>query len=174
MDFANSLLNLALLVGLVVLLIIIFFFHQVILKKKDEKFGKGGRLEGKPTTILDEKEDKKKCEICYGTIDDDSVAVCTCNRIFHSACAKPTGACPFCNTRYEDMMVRDPEKTRCPKCGRFIRGNACEHCNIVVSSPDDTFVCKCGNVIDYDKPVCKVCGAVYEPVTTMREKKQKT
>jgi len=174
MGFENTIVNLAIILGLVVLLVVVFVLHQFVLAKRREKNGETGKSEKKPTTILDEKEDKKKCEICYGTIDDDSIAVCKCNRIFHNACAKPTGACPFCNTKYEDMMVRDPEKTRCPKCGRFIKGNICHNCNIVISSIDDTFVCKCGNVIDYDKPVCKVCGAVYEPVVTMKERNQKT
>jgi hypothetical protein len=172
MEFGSTILNLAIVIGLVVLLIVALILHQFVIQKKNEKFGKGGESKEKPTIILDEKEDKKKCEICYGAIEDDPVAICgKCGRIFHDACAKPTGACPYCNTKYDEMEVREPERTRCPICGRFIKGNICPDCDAVVPIKDGTFTCKCGNTVDCDKPVCKVCGAVYETAMRITEKK---
>ncbi|MCL2333674.1 hypothetical protein [Candidatus Methanoplasma termitum] len=123
---------------------------------------------------MDEKEDKKKCEICYGTIENDPIAICKkCGKTFHDACAKPTGACPYCNTKYEGMEIREPERTRCPICGRFIKGNMCPNCDAVIPIKDGTFVCKCGNTVDCDKPVCKNCGAVYETAMRVIEKNKK-
>ncbi len=125
----------------------------------------------KTTYFLDEGEDNKKCEICYGEINNEDVAVCKCGKIFHKACAEPTNTCPYCSTTFDQMDVRQPERTRCPICGRYVKGNICE-CGAVLPRKDNTFLCSCGNRVDVNKPVCKKCGAVYEIVTmqTMKRK----
>jgi len=163
MDLGNTVFTLGIVLLLVILVAIVFIFQGYVFAKFNIK----GKITGvgakKSTTFLDEKEDEKKCEICYGKIERDPVAVCPCGKIFHAACAEPTGSCPYCGGKYEQMTVREPERTRCPRCGEFLRGNICK-CGAVIPRPDKTFACKCGNMVDADKPVCKNCGAVYEPV----------
>ena len=115
---------------------------------------------------MDDGESEKICDICYGKIDEDPIAKCTCGKIFHDACAKPTGSCPYCGAGHGTMEVREPERSRCPVCGRFLKGSICP-CGAVIPKSDDTFLCKCGNTVDSNKPVCRKCGAVYE-VTVMK------
>ncbi len=126
---------------------------------------------GKTTYFLDEGEDEKKCEICYGRIGEEHVAVCGCGRTFHEACAKPTGTCPYCGCGYNDMEVRRPVRARCPVCGRFVSGSICE-CGAVLPRKDNTFLCSCGNRVDVGKPVCRKCGAVYENMTAKPVKRK--
>lgn len=116
------------------------------------------------TYFLDEGEDGKKCEICYGKILEDDVALCLCGKLFHEACARPTGTCPYCGSEYGAMEVRRPIRARCPICGRFVSGNMCA-CGAVLPRKDNTFLCSCGNRVDVGKPVCRRCGAVYENMT---------
>jgi predicted amidophosphoribosyltransferase len=59
------------------------------------------------------------------------------------------------------MEIREPVLARCPTCGRPLKGGICS-CGTVMPRKDNTFVCKCGNVVDAKRPVCKKCGAVYE------------
>ncbi|MCL2318130.1 MAG: hypothetical protein FWC44_03655, partial [Methanomassiliicoccaceae archaeon] len=126
-----------------------------------EKSGKGSK---KSTNFLDEKDDGKKCEICYGKIGEFNVAECPCGKMFHAACAEPTGQCPYCGTKYEQMKVRESERTLCPRCKEPISGNICS-CGAVIPRNDKTFMCSCGREVDADKPVCRYCGATYEPVS---------
>lgn len=161
--------NKLLALGIIILLVAIVAILVVIQGYVMSKFNLNTRLTGRKgkkgsTIFMDEGEGEKKCEICYGKIENDPVAECKCGKIFHDACAKPTGACPYCGTSYAKMTVREPERTRCPACGRFLKGNICS-CGAVIPRKDETFICKCGNIVDSDKPVCKKCGAVYEPVT---------
>jgi hypothetical protein len=162
--------------GIIILLVVLLAIAVVVQAYLTSKYDLGSKIKGKPrkksTTFLDEGEDEKKCEICYGKIDNDPVAICSCGRIFHDACAKPTGSCPYCGTGYEGMIVREPERTRCPVCGRFMKGNICS-CGAVIPKKDNTFTCKCGNVVDADKPVCRKCGAIYEPTVMKVFKEQK-
>lgn len=118
----------------------------------------------KTTKKLDEGEDEKKCDICLGIISEDPVAACKCGKLFHDACARPTGSCPYCGTPYEELEVRDPIRTRCPVCGRFIKGGVCV-CGSMIPRLDNTFMCSCGNRVDASKPTCKRCGAAYEKVS---------
>ncbi|MDR2698860.1 MAG: hypothetical protein LBB30_04210 [Candidatus Methanoplasma sp.] len=161
MDFANTVFTL----GIIILLVIAIAIAFVIQGYAESRYNLRGKITGKSekksTTFLDEGEDEKKCEICYGQIGSDPLAECSCGRVFHDACARPTGSCPYCAAPYGEMEVREPEKRRCPACGRFLSGNSCS-CGAVIPGKDNTFVCGCGNIVDADKPVCKRCGAVYE------------
>jgi len=146
---------------LVVAIAIVFLLQGYLEARYNLRDKITGKSKKESTTFLDESEGEKKCEICYGVIDEDPIAKCTCGRIFHDACARPTGSCPYCAAPYEKMEVREPERSRCPVCGRFLKGNICS-CGAVIPRRDDTFLCKCGNRVDVDKPVCRKCGAVYE------------
>ncbi|MDR1690468.1 MAG: hypothetical protein LBR42_01315 [Candidatus Methanoplasma sp.] len=172
MDIVNTIIPLAIVVLLVIAIAIVFIIQGYL----EAKYNLRGRLTGKSkkksTTFLDEGEDEKKCDICYGKIDADPIAKCACGKMFHDACAKPTGSCPYCGAGYGSMEVREPERTRCPVCGRFMKGSICD-CGAVIPKKDETFVCKCGGTVDTDKPVCKKCGAVYESVTMKIYKEQK-
>jgi hypothetical protein len=172
MDLANIAFPLGMIIVLVILIAIVFVFQGYMEAKYDLRGKITGKSKKKSTTFLDEKEDSKKCEICYGDIEADPVAMCTCGMIFHDACAKPTGSCPYCGAGYGDMTVREPERTRCPVCGRFLKGNICS-CGAVIPSKDGTFICKCGNEVKMAKPICKKCGASYETatMTVLKEKK---
>ncbi|MCL2296404.1 MAG: hypothetical protein FWC29_04925 [Methanomassiliicoccaceae archaeon] len=172
METGNTILSLAIIIVLVILLATVFVIHGYIGAKYDIRNKLTGKSRKESTTFLDEGEDEKKCEICYGKIENDPVAMCSCGRIFHDACAKPTGSCPYCGERYEDMEVREPERKRCPVCGRFLKGNICS-CGAVLPKKDNTFICKCGGVVDADKPVCRKCGAVYETAFMKVLKEQK-
>ncbi|MDR0508954.1 MAG: hypothetical protein LBG63_03925, partial [Candidatus Methanoplasma sp.] len=164
METGDVIFSLGIITALVVLLATVLVIQGYIGAKYDVRNKLLGRSKKESTTFLDEGEDEKKCDICYGKIDNDPVAMCFCGKIFHDACAKPTGSCPYCGGKYEDMDVREPERNRCPVCGRFLKGNICS-CGAGIPRRDNTFICKCGNVVDADKPVCKKCGAVYEPAT---------
>lgn len=171
MELENPVLALGLIVILLGVIAIIFYIQVSItskLKIKSLLNKKGARG---TTYFLDEGEDEKKCDICYGKIENEELAVCKCGRLFHRACAEPTGSCPYCGTPFSEMGVREPQKARCPVCGRFVTGSICE-CGAVLPRKDNTFLCSCGNRVDVNKPVCRKCGAVYESVTmkTMRKK----
>lgn len=172
MGFESIILPLGIIVVMVVLLAIVFVIQGYLAAKYDLRGKLTGRQSGKSTTFLDEGEDEKKCEICYGSIDSDPVAKCPCGRIFHDACAKPTGSCPYCGAEYAQMEIREPERKRCPVCGRFLKGSICS-CGAVIPKKDNTFVCKCGNLVDTDKPVCRKCGAVYETAVMKVYREQK-
>ena len=178
-NFINPFMDLgstAFTLGIILLLVILLAIAVILQAYLGAKYDLSGKITGKsrkkPTTFLDEGEDEKKCDICYGKIDNDPIAKCSCGKIFHDACAKPTGSCPYCGAPYGSMEVREPERTRCPVCGRFMKGNICS-CGAVIPSKDDTFMCKCGNIVDADKPVCKKCGAVYETTTMKVFREQK-
>jgi hypothetical protein len=127
----------------------------------------------KTTYFLDEGDEKKPCEICLGAITDHGVAECVCGKVFHEACARPTGACPYCGCRFEEMRVRAPRRPRCPVCGRYVRGSICA-CGAVLPRSDNTFLCSCGNRVDTSSPVCSVCNATYaRTVMTSRKGKDK-
>jgi len=174
MDLGNTIFNLGMIILLVILIAIVLLFQGYL----GAKYNLRGKLTGmgakKSTTFLDEKEDNKKCDICYGMIEGYPMAVCTCGKLFHAACAEPTGSCPYCKAKYEKMTIRSPERTQCPRCGELLRGNTCT-CGAVIPGPNKTFACKCGNLVDVDKPVCKKCGAVYESATLeiFKEKEKK-
>lgn len=172
MDLGNTVFLLGMIILLVVVIAIVFVLQGYIMSKYDINNKLLGKSRKESTTFLDGGEDEMKCEICYGKIDSDPLAECTCGKIFHDACARPTGSCPYCGAAYEGMNVREPERVRCPVCGRFMKGSICE-CGAVIPKKDETFVCKCGNVVDSQKPVCKKCGAVYESVTMKVYKEQK-
>ncbi|MCL2510061.1 MAG: hypothetical protein FWF07_03170 [Methanomassiliicoccaceae archaeon] len=168
----NTVLSLGIIILLVALLAITFVVHGYVGAKYNLRGKLTGQSRKESTTFLDDGEDEKKCEICYGKIDKDPIAMCPCGKIFHEACAKPTGSCPYCGVRYEEMEVREPEMKRCPVCGRFLKGNICS-CGAVIPKRDNTFICKCGGVVDVDKPVCRKCGAVYESAVMKVFREQK-
>jgi predicted amidophosphoribosyltransferase len=62
------------------------------------------------------------------------------------------------------MVIRESARIWCPECGRPMKSGHCA-CGAVAPGKDNTFICKCGNVVDVDKPVCRKCGAVYEPTS---------
>ena len=121
MEFGSTILSLGIILMLVILFAIVFVIHGYVRAKYDLRDILSGKSKKESTTFLDEGEDEKKCEICYGKIDKDPIAICSCGRIFHDACAKPTGSCPYCGGRYEGMEIRAPESKRCPVCGRFLK-----------------------------------------------------
>ncbi|MCK9322829.1 MAG: hypothetical protein RBR05_04365 [Candidatus Methanomethylophilaceae archaeon] len=172
MDLGNDIITLGIIIGLVIVVAILFVVQSYVFGKYKISSKLNGIKSEKSTYFLDEGEDEKKCEICRGNIADDPIAICTCGKIFHDACAKPTDACPYCGAKYETMEIRDPIKTRCPICGRFVKGNICE-CGAVLPRKDETFICKCGNRVDMSKPVCKKCGAIYESVSMHVYKEKK-
>lgn len=165
MDFENPIFLLGMIILLVALIAIVVVVQGYIGAKYDlgTKL-RGGKKKNESTIFLDEGESEKKCEICYGKIENDPIAECKCGKIFHDACARPTGSCPYCGAKYEEMEVREPERNRCPVCGRFLSGSICS-CGAVIPRKDETFTCKCGNTVDMNKPVCRKCGAVYESAT---------
>jgi hypothetical protein len=164
MDLVNTIITLGIIILLVASLAIVFIFQGYL----DARYGLRDRVKGKPrkksTTFLDEGEDEKKCDICYGRINNDPIAICTCGKTFHDACARPTDSCPYCGARYEKMEIREPVMARCPDCGRPLKGGICS-CGAAMPRKDNTFTCRCGNVVDADKPVCRRCGAIYEATT---------
>jgi len=164
MDMANTIFTLGIILMLVVLIAIVFISQGYVFAILQREKDKEGKSKKKPTTFLDEGEDEKKCDICYGAIQNNSVAVCKCGKIFHEACARPTDVCPYCGVRYEKMEIREPKMARCPSCKRPMKGGRCS-CGAAMPRKDNTFVCKCGNIVDGKKPVCKKCGATYEEVT---------
>ncbi|MDR0887907.1 MAG: hypothetical protein LBM39_01815 [Candidatus Methanoplasma sp.] len=164
MDFGTTTSMLAIVIVLVTVISIVILVKVHLDSKQTLKNVSSGKNGGKPTYFLDEGEDEKKCDICYGEIGDDPVAKCACGKIFHDACARPTGACPYCGAPYVKMTVRDPVRSRCPVCGRFVKGGICA-CGAVLPRRDGTFLCSCGARVDGKKPVCRKCGAVYESVT---------
>jgi hypothetical protein len=166
MDLGNTVLSLGIVILLVAAIAIVFVLQGYLEARYGLRKRLTGRTKEKSTTFLDEGEDEKKCEICYGKIDEDPLAKCPCGKIFHDACAKPTGSCPYCGAAYDKMEVREPERSRCPVCGRFLKGSICS-CGAVIPKKDDTFRCRCGGIVDANKPVCRKCGAVYE-ITTMK------
>ena len=162
MDLANTIFTLGIILMLVILVAIVFLFQGYIFARYEVKQKLIGRPKKESTTFLDEGEDEKKCDICYGTINNDPIANCPCGKIFHEACARPTGTCPYCGVRFENMEIREPVMARCPTCGRPMKGGICSSCGTAMPRKDNTFVCKCGNIVDAKKPICKKCGAVYE------------
>jgi len=104
---------------------------------------------------------KDVCGICLGLVSKgDVIAECGCGQIFHDACAKPTGACPYCDSPYVGFKTESPDCVKCPSCGSDVVGNVCA-CGALVNR-GGTFVCGCGNVLDASDPVCGKCGARYE------------
>jgi len=171
MELNNPVLALGLIIILIGVIAIVFYV-QIRLTSKlkiEGAFGKGKSR--KTTYFLDEGEDEKKCEICYGELGCEDIAVCKCGKMFHKACAEPTRTCPYCNTSFEEMTIREPQRARCPVCGRFVKGSICE-CGAVLPRKDNTFQCSCGNRVDVNKPVCKKCGAVYENITMQTFKRK--
>ncbi len=172
MDLGNTVFLLGMIILLVVAIAIVVVLQGYMTSKYDLKNKLKGRSGEKSTTFLDGGEDETKCEICYGKIGSDPLAECSCGKVFHDACARPTGSCPYCGKDYGTMEIREPERSRCPICGRFLSGSICD-CGAVFPRKDETFICKCGNAVDSNKPVCKKCGAVYESVTMKVYKEQK-
>jgi len=134
------------------------------------------KIEGESTKqstyFLDEGEDEKICDICYGRIGEDAIAECVCGRTFHDVCAQPTGSCPYCGVKHDDMTTREPIRTRCPACGRFMKAGICI-CGTFIPRKDGTFQCACGGRVDVTRPLCRKCGAIYQSVTTQRYKNPK-
>lgn len=164
MESDSPIVTLAILMALVILFAITFLTFSYITSKYRLKEKITSLNSGSSTKKIDIGEEEKTCEICLGKIGDESVAACGCGRIYHDACARPTGSCPYCSASYESMDVRDPVRNRCPVCGRYVKGNICA-CGAVIPRNDGTFICSCGNTIDDRKPVCNKCGAIYEKVT---------
>jgi len=101
------------------------------------------------------------CGICFGAISkEDVIARCGCGQAFHDFCAEPTGACPYCETPYGDLLMVTPDCVVCPACGADVIGSVCG-CGAVVNR-DGTFTCRCGNRIDVNDPVCGRCGTEYD------------
>lgn len=171
MELTNPVLALGLII-ISIGVITMVFYVQIRITNKLKLAGVFGKGKSRKTTyFLDEGEDEKRCEICHGKIENEELAVCKCGKLFHRVCAEPTGTCPYCGTKFEEMTIREPERTRCPVCGRFVKGNICE-CGAVLPRKDNTFLCSCGNRVDVNKPVCKKCGAVYENVTMQTIKRK--
>jgi DNA-directed RNA polymerase subunit RPC12/RpoP len=104
---------------------------------------------------------KDVCGICLGPVSrEDVIAECGCGQIFHDVCAKPTGACPYCDSAYNEFKIESPDFVKCPSCGSDVVGNVCA-CGALVNR-GGTFVCGCGNALDASDPVCGKCGAKYE------------
>jgi len=172
MGLLTTAFSLGIIILLVALLAIVFVFQGYLGAKMDIRNKLSGLTREKPTKFLDDDEGGLKCEICYGAMEGNLLAECKCGKIFHEACARPTGSCPYCGEKFENMRIREPTKRMCPVCHQYFTGTRCP-CGTVAPKKDGTFVCKCGNIVDWDKPVCKKCGAVYEqmPLMVLTEKK---
>jgi len=168
--------NVIFVLGIIILMVTTIAIVFLIQTRQESRFSLKNRINsgqsGKPTYFLEEGEDEKKCEICYGSIDDEPLAECPCGRIFHEACAKPTGACPYCNAGCDAMTVREPVRIRCPECGRFVKKGVCV-CGVILPRKDETILCSCGNRVDMSRPVCRKCGAAYERSTMQIYKRDK-
>ena len=162
MDLGSIVFLLGILVVMVVAIAIGFVVKGYSGAKLDLSDGPAGKSKKKSTIFLGEREDDEKCDICYGKIEDNPLAICSCGKKFHEACARPTGSCPYCGAKYDSMEIREPERTLCPGCHKPVRGNMCHDCKIMIPKKDHTFICKCGNTVDAGKPVCRKCGAIYE------------
>lgn len=127
---------------------------------------------GIATYFLDDCDTEKKCAICLGKIGTAPVSRCKCGKIFHDSCASPTGKCPYCGGRYSDMKIDEPERARCPVCGRFLTGSVCS-CGSVFPKRDGTILCSCGNRVDCSRPLCGRCGALYKKVRKYPEARGK-
>lgn len=171
MELENPVLALGLIIILLGVVAILLYVQVSVTSRLKIKSNLNKTGTRDSTYFLDEGEDEKKCEICYGKIESEEVAICKCGKLFHRACAEPTKSCPYCGTPFTDMEIREPNRARCPACGRFINGSICE-CGAVLPRKDNTFLCSCGNRVDVNKPVCRKCGAVYENITmhTIRRK----
>ena len=169
MESNNVILILGIAVTMVVLATMVYI--MVMHKRMDSelKTTTGDGSNGQSTYFLDEGEDERTCDICYGKIGENAIAECSCGRVFHDACASPTEACPYCRTGYASMRHREPSMTRCPACGRFMKAGICT-CGALVSRKDGTFPCTCGGRVDVSRPLCRRCGAIYQSVTTQRYK----
>ncbi|MGE0014754.1 MAG: hypothetical protein AB7S83_01005 [Candidatus Methanomethylophilaceae archaeon] len=116
---------------------------------------------GIATYFLDDSESEKLCSICLGRIGLLPVSTCGCGRIFHDSCASTLDGCPYCARPYGNMVVGEPERPRCPVCGRFLIGSICS-CGAVFPKRDGTMECSCGNIVDCSRPLCGKCGLLYE------------
>ncbi len=130
---------------------------------------------GIATYFLDDCESEKLCSVCLGRIGLLPVSTCGCGRIFHDGCASTMDACPYCARPYVDMKVSEPERPRCPVCGRFLFGSICS-CGAAFPRRDGTMECSCGNIVDCSRPLCGKCGSLYEKVNVhpCRRGKNKT
>jgi len=98
------------------------------------------------------------CAICFGELGE-TVSECGCGKRFHTACAEPTGSCPYCSRPYGTFKTLEEQKRRCPNCGRYPLGGVCK-CGALLSR-DGVFMCSCGTVIDRAEPTCTKCGKKY-------------
>jgi len=138
-------------VAIAVIISIYFLLGKV---KKGTRKSISGRPRKRPAG-------KDVCGICLGPVSrGDVIAECGCGQVFHDACAKPTGACPYCDSSYDRFKIETPDFVKCPSCGSDVVGNVCS-CGALVNR-GGTFVCGCGNTLDASDPVCGKCGAEYE------------
>jgi hypothetical protein len=114
----------------------------------------------KSTYFLDTTALDKKCEICFGELDDGDVRACDCGKVFHISCSDLTGECPYCKKKIGEMTVRRTVKAVCPGCGNVAEDSICR-CGIVLPDRDGTFDCRCGSRISITDDECPYCGAVY-------------
>lgn len=154
-------------VAMVVSIVILSLLDSIRKKALSKHHSSGGG-----TYFLDDSDSEKKCAICLGQIKTEAVAECSCGKLFHDSCADPTKICPYCGKSYTTMKIREPNRVRCPVCGRFLSGGMCA-CGAIFAKRDDTIVCSCGNIVDCSRPLCGKCGALYEKVEKHPIKKRK-
>lgn len=100
------------------------------------------------------------CDICFDSIGEEKVAVCTCGKTYHVSCAEPTGSCPYCGEDYANFHIRDARRVTCPLCGREMVNDVCE-CGLVMPDSRGHFKCRCGNDLKITDTRCSVCGCEF-------------
>lgn len=136
-------------------IIVVMVLALLIRSSRDDRESDG---ENGATGFLDD-DTGSNCGICFGELSEN-VKKCTCGRLFHDACAEPTGSCPYCGSGYEEFRDADDERMRCSNCGRYTTGRECR-CGALLMK-DGVFVCSCGSVIGVGETVCAECGREYE------------
>lgn len=160
---------------------IVQLFHKInLVIRRSRKINK------RKVQIKDAKARQKTCQICLGIIKDDlEYATCNCGKVFHMACIRRTGFCPYCLNEYEPnsqnwsinssriRIAQTSDASRqsklrntfiCPICGTLnsYSSNSCK-CGAIFVREGETFQCPtCGSFLDEHANRCDKCGERFE------------
>lgn len=112
-----------------------------------------------------------RCDICFDSVEGETVCDCVCGKTFHRSCAEPTGSCPYCGNPFEKFPVaqRTARVLTCFRCGRTVERNICE-CGTVIPFKDGSFYCHCGEELNEESDWCPNCGRTFERHVAMADK----